>query len=84
MEQMRPRALKNIQSRLVLEAVAAAENIQASEEDVDAEIAKLAEQYKMEADKVKEILGEYQLDEMKKDIAIQKAADLVTEAAVEA
>lgn len=84
MEQMRPRALKNIQSRLVLEAVAAAENIEVSEEDLDAEFARMAEQYKMEVDKVKELIGDYQKDEIKKDLAIQKAVTLVTDAAVEA
>lgn len=83
-EQMRPRALKNIQSRLVLEAVAKAENIEVTEEDLDAEMTKMAEMYKMEVEKVKELIGDYQKDEMKKDIAIQKAVDLVTEAAVEA
>lgn len=83
-EQMKPRALKNIQSRLVLEAVAKVENIEVTEEDLDAEMAKMAEMYKMEVEKVKELIGDYQKDEMKKDIAIQKAVDLVTEAAVEA
>ena len=82
-EQMRPRALKNIQSRLVLEAVAKAENIEVSEEDLDAEMAKMAEMYKMEVEKVKELIGDYQKDEMKKDLAIQKAVDLVAGAAVE-
>ncbi len=45
---------------------------------------KMAEMYKMEVEKVKELISDYQRDEMKKDIAIQKAVDLVTEAAVEA
>ena len=83
-EQMKPRALQNIQSRLVLEAVAAAENLEATEEDLDAEYAKMAEQYKLDVEKVKEIFGEYQKEELKKDIVIQKAAALVTDAAVEA
>lgn len=83
-EQMKPRALKNIQSRLVLEAVAKAENIEVTEEDLEAEVVKMADMYKMEVEKVKELIGDYQKDEMKKDIAIQKAVDLVTEAAVEA
>lgn len=83
-EQMQPRALKNIQSRLVLEAVAKAENIEATEEDLNAEMEKMAETYKMEVEKVKELLGDYQKDEIRKDIAIQKAIDLVVEAAVEA
>jgi trigger factor len=84
MEQVKPRALKNIQSRLVLEAVAAAENIEVTEEDLDAEMARMAEQYKMEVEKVKELLGDYQKEEIKKDLAIQKAVTLVSDAAVEA
>ena len=83
-EQMKPRALQNIQSRLVLEAVAEAEKLEATEEDLEKEYAKIAEQYKLDVDKVKEIFGEYQKEELKKDIVIQKAAELVTEAAVEA
>ena len=84
MEEMKPRALQNIQSRLVLEAVAQAENLVAEEADIEEEIKKMADMYKMEADKIKELLGERQLEEMKKDIAVQKAAKLVAEAAVEA
>ncbi len=83
-EQMKPRALQNIQSRLVLEAVAEAEKLEATEEDLEKEYAKMAEQYKLDVDKVKEIFGEYQKEELKKDIVIQKAAELITEAAVEA
>ena len=83
-EQMKPRALQNIQSRLVLEAVAEAEKLEATEEDLEKEYAKMAEQYKLDVDKVKEIFGEYQKEELKKDIVIQKTAELVTEAAVEA
>ena len=83
-EQMKPRALQNIQSRLVLEAVAEAEKLEATEEDLDAEYAKMADQDKLDVDKRKEIFGEYQKEELKKDIVIQKAADLVTDAAVEA
>lgn len=83
-EQMKPRATQNIQSRLVLEAVAKAENLEATEEDLEDEIKKMAEMYKMEVDKVKEMVEDYQKDEIKKDIVIQKAIDLVTEAAVEA
>ena len=77
MEEMKPRALQNIQSRLVLEAVAQAENLVAEEADIEEEIKKMA-------DKIKELLGERQMEEMKKDIAVQKAAKLVAEAAVEA
>ena len=84
MDEMKPRALQNIQSRLVLEAVAQAENLVAEEADIEEEIKKMADMYKMEADKIKELLGERQMEEMKKDIAVQKAAKLVAEAAVEA
>lgn len=82
--QMRPRALQNIQSRLVLEAVAKAENLEVTQEDVDAEMQRMADMYKMEVEKVKELFGEYQTEEMKKDLAIQKAIELVRDAAVEA
>ena len=82
-EQSKPQALKRIQSRLVLEAVAAAENLVASEEETEAELTKMAEQYNMEIDKLKELLGEDELKNIKEDLAIQKAVDLVTEAAVE-
>ena len=82
-EQSKPQALKRIQSRLVLEAVAAAENLVASEEETEAELSKMAEQYKMEVEKLKDLLGEEELKNIKEDLAIQKAVDLVTEAAVE-
>ena len=64
-EQSRPQAEKRIRTRLVLEAVVAAENIQVSDEAVDAEIAKMAETYKMEADKIREAIGESGLEQMK-------------------
>ena len=83
-EQMKPRALKNIQSRLVLEAVAQEEKVEVTEEDLEAEMAKMAEMYGMELEKIKELMNDERKDEMRKDIAIQKAIDLVTEAAVEA
>ena len=83
LEQMRPEALKRIENSLVLEAVAKAENIEISDERVDEEIAKMAEAYKMEADKLKELIGAEQREQMKGDLAIQAAVDLVTDAAVE-
>lgn len=82
-EQLKPQALKNIQSRLVLEAVIAAENIEVSDEEMEAEIEKMASMYQMEVDKVKELLGDAEKDNIKKDIAAQKAVEFVTEAAVE-
>ena len=83
MESVKPQALKRIQSRLVLEAVAAAEKIEASEEDFEKEIQKMAESYKMEADKVKEIMGEAGRKQIMEDLAVSKAADFVRENAKE-
>ena len=83
LEQMKPQALKRIKSRLVLEAVAKAENIEISEEEMNEEIKKMAEQYKMEVEKVEEILDDASRKQMREDLAIQKAVDLVREAAVE-
>ena len=82
-EQMKPEALKRIQNSLVLEAIAKAENIEISDERLDEEIAKMAESYKMEADKLKELMGDYEKDQMKNDLAIQAAVDLVRDAAKE-
>lgn len=83
MAQVKPQAEKQIKSRLVLEAVAAAENITASEEDYEEEIKRMADMYKMEADKVKETMGEEGKKQIMEDIAVRKAADFVTEQAVE-
>ncbi len=82
-EQLEPQALRRIQSRLVLEAIAEAENIQVSDEKLDEEIKKMAEMYKMEPDKLKEYMGESEKEQMKKDIAVQEAVTLVADAAVE-
>lgn len=80
-EQMRPQAEKRIQTRLVLEAVVAAENITADDAAVEAEIAKMAENYKMEAEQIKQMMGEEGLKQMKEDFAVQEAVDfLVAEA----
>ena len=83
MEQMRPEAEKRIKTRLVLEKVAEVENIQPTEEEVNEEISKMAEAYKMEADKLKELLGERELEQMKKDMAVQKAVTVIADAAKE-
>jgi len=82
-EQMRPQALKRIQSRLVMEAVAAEEGMTATEEDVDAEIVKMAEVYRMETDKVMELLGEGGRKQVKEDICVNKAVDFVVQNAKE-
>lgn len=83
-EQMKPQAMKRIQSRLVLEKIAEAENIQITDERLDEEISKMAEMYKMEADKLKEMMGDAEKEQMKKDMAVQDAVTLIAEAAVEA
>lgn len=82
-EQIRPQAEKRIKSRLVLEAVVDAEKIEASEEELEEEIKKMAEAYQMELDKVKEVLGENETKQMKKDLAIQKAVAFVVDNAKE-
>ena len=83
MEDMKPQALKRIQTRLVLEKVAEAENIQPSEEEITEEIQKMADAYKMEADTIREAIGESGLEQMKKDMAVQKAVTVIADAAVE-
>lgn len=83
LEQMKPQALKRIQSRLVLEAVVAAEKIEASEADIEEEMKKMAEAYNMELDKVKELIGDEQKKQLAEDIAVQKAAEFVVENATE-
>ena len=83
LEQMKPNAVKRIQSRLVLEAIVKAENIEVSDEDVKAEITKMAETYKMDADKLAEMMGEEDKKQIQMDMAIEKAVELVTEAAKE-
>lgn len=81
MEQMRPSAEKRIRTRLVLEAVAAAENIVADDAAVEEEMKKMADAYKMEVEKIKEIMGDAGVAQMKEDLAVQKAVDfLVAEA----
>ena len=84
MEDMKPQALKRIQTRLVLEKVAEAENIQPSEEEITEEIQKMADAYKMEADKIREAIGEDGIEQLKKDLSVQKAVTLIADAAVEA
>ena len=83
LEQMKPNAVKRIQSRLVLEAVVKAENLEVTEDDVKAEIAKMAETYKMDADKLAEIMSDEEKKQIQMDMAIEKAVELVTEAAKE-
>lgn len=84
LEQIKPQALRRIQSRLVLEAVAAAEKMEATEEEFEAEVSKMAEGYKMEPDKVKELLGEGGKKQVMEDICVNKAVEFVVENAKEA
>ncbi len=83
MEQLKPSAMRRIQSRLVMEAVVAAEKIEATEEEFEAECKSMGEAYQMDADKVKEILGESGKKNVMLDIAIKKAVDMVVDAAKE-
>lgn len=83
LEQIRPQAELRIKSRLVLEAIVAAEKIEATEEDFEQEIAKMAEMYQMEADKAKELIGEAGKAEIMKDLAVTKAAEFVRDNAKE-
>ena len=82
-DSMKPQAIKRIESRLVLEAVVAAEGIVASEEDYENEVSRMAAMYQMEADKVKEIMGENGKKQIMEDLAVSKAADFIRENAVE-
>lgn len=82
-EEMKPEAVKRIQTRLVLEAVAKAEDIQVSDEEFDAELQKMADMYKMELSQIKEFMGEFEGKQIRSDIAIQKAVDLIVNSTVE-
>ena len=82
-QQMVEQAKKRIETRLVLEAIAKAEDIQVSDEELDKEIEEMAKAYQMEADQLKKYLGEAEAAQMKTDIAVQKAVDLLCAEAVE-
>ena len=81
-ESMRPEAVRRIQSSLVLEAIVAAENIEATEEDLDKEFERMASMYQMEKDQIASFMGDAEKENMKKDIAIQKAVEFLREQAV--
>ena len=83
MEELKPQAEKRIRTRLVLEAIVAAENIEVSDARLDEELQKMADSYQMEVEKLKEFMGENEKKQMKEDIAVQDAVTLITEAAVE-
>lgn len=82
-EEMKPQAVKRIQTRLVLEAIVKAESIEVSDERLDEELVKMAEAYKMEVDKLKEFMGEKEKEQMQNDIAVQEAVTFILENAVE-
>ena len=83
MEVLRPQALKRIETRLVLEAIVKAENIEISDEKLDEELQKMADTYKMELDKIKEFMGENEKKQMKEDMAVQEAITFLVENATE-
>ena len=76
-EQMKPQALKRIQVRLVLEAIAAKEAFEITEEDIEKELETMASMYQMDIAKLKEIVSDNEKEAMKKDIAVSKAAELI-------
>ena len=84
LEEMKPQAVKRIETRLVLEAIVKAENIEITEEKFEAEIAKMAEMYQMEVEKLKEYMGAYEAEQMKADMAVQEAVTFLVDNAVEA
>ncbi len=81
--QMKPQALERIQNSLLLEAVAKAENIEISDEQLDEEVTKMAEAYKMEKEKLYDLMGEETKEQMKKDLAVQEAVKIIADSAVE-
>lgn len=83
LETSTPEAERRIKSRLVLEAIAKAEDIQVSEEELNDELKKMADMYQMDLEQLTGLVGDSEKDAIKQDIAVQKAVDLVTEAAVE-
>lgn len=81
--QMKPQAIKTIKSRLVLEAIVNEEKLEANDDEIDAEIVKMAEMYGMEADKLKESIGDREKELMSKDVCLRKAVELVAAEAKE-
>ncbi len=82
-ENMKPQALKQIKTRLVLEEVVKAENIEISDEKFEAELQKIADQYKMNVEDLKKSVGDYEKEQMTKDMAVQEAVSLIAENAKE-
>lgn len=84
MESLKPEAERRVKSGLVLEAIAKAENLSVSDEEYEAELQKMADMYKMELDKIKEIIGAREIEQIKGDLLLQKAVELIADKAVEA
>jgi len=84
LDSLRPQALKQIQTRLVLEAIAKEEQIEVSDEELDKELAELAKMYRMEVDKLKEAVSDKEKEQIKLDIAVNKAVDLIVAESKEA
>lgn len=82
-EQVKPQAEERVRSRLVLEAVAKAENLEATEEDYEEELKTMADVYQMEVDKVRELMRERDKKSIMQDLAVRKAAQFVAENAKE-
>lgn len=82
-EQMKPQALQRIQSRLVLEAVVEAENIEIPKEDVDKQIEIMAEAYHISKEETEKLIGEVEYKNIRMDLAIQKAVEVLLEHSVE-
>ena len=76
-EQVRPEAVTRIKSSLVLEEIAKAENIEVTDAEIDEEIGKMASAYGMEADKLKELMGDTEKESIKRDLSVTKAVDLI-------
>ena len=83
LEEMRPQAEKSIKTRLVLETIVKAENIEVSDERVEEELTKMAEAYQMEVEKLKEFMGENEKKQIKEDLAVQEAITLLVNESVE-
>ena len=81
-ESMKPEAMKRIQSSLVLSAIVAAESIEASDEDLDKEFERMASMYQMDKEQIASFMGDTEKENMKKDIAVQKAVEFIAEQAV--
>lgn len=83
MSQMKPEAEKRIKTRLTLEAIVKAENIKATAKDIEKEIENMASMYQMEVDKLKEMIGDTENEQIALDMAVQKAVDFLVKESVE-